>query len=165
MTKQFGATVAAALAAVAIVVAIVWFANKKNHLVIDGKIVRVRAAAIDPKDSIVVVDFTVKNPSAVLFESKAVSLQIEPASGSAADGLMVSRGDVDPVFQAIPDLGPKYNDVFGLGGKIPPDRTRDFMVMARFELPTDQIENRKNLVLHLEDLDGAEADIAENQGK
>lgn len=165
MSKEFWRAFAGSAVFVGIVVAIVWFANVKNHLVINGKITRVRVAPLDPKSSLMLVDFEVTNPSAVLFVSREVSLKLQSSTGQEADGLMVSRGDVDTMFDALPQLRPKYNDVFGLGDKIPPGRSRDFMVEARFELPKSEVMNRHNLMLHLEDLDGAEADIAENQVK
>lgn|SRR5690242_17358549 len=163
MSKEFWRAFGGAAVFVAIVVAIVWFANVKNHLVIDGKITRVRVAALDPESSIMLVDFRVNNPSAVLFVSGDVSLKLQSDSGAESKGLMVSRGDVDTMFEAFPQLRPKYNDVFGLGEKIPAGKSRDFMVEARFELPKSEVAKRQNLMLHLEDLDGAEADIAENQ--
>ena len=165
MSKEFWRAFGGAAVFVGIVVAIVWAANIKNHLVIDGKILRVRVAALDPESSLLLVDFRVDNPSAVLFVSGDVSLRLKADSGAEADGLMVSRGDVDAMFEAMPQLRPKYNDVFGLGDKIPAGKSRDFMVEARFELPKSEVAKRQNLTLHLQDLDGAEADIAESQAK
>jgi hypothetical protein len=165
MTKEFWRAAAGAVVVLGVVVWLVWNASIKNHLVLTGKITRVRVEAIDPKASIVLVDFRVTNPTAVLFVSRDVSLTLDPAMGDDAKGMMVSRGDVDAMFKYMEQLKPKYNDVFGLGDKIPPGKTSDFMVEARFELPKSEVQNRKNLTLHLEDVDGAEADIREVEEK
>lgn len=164
MSKQFWGFFAVALAAVAIVVSIVWFGNVSAHLVLKGTILKVRTLALsDGKSSIAVVDFRLKNPSAVPFVVKDVVLSMEPQSGQVVTGTSVSKPDVNMVFQAHPVVGPKFNDVLSLRDTIPGGQTLDWMVAARFDLPSSALDQRKSIHLHLEDLDGTVADFSEKQ--
>lgn len=161
MTKQFWNFFGVGVVLVGIVAAIVWFSNKSSHLELTGKILKVRVLAIDPESSLVVLDFRVTNPSAVPFVVGEAAIKLVPRSGAPTDGMMVSKRDVDTVFEYEQLLGPKFNDVLTLQDKIPPGKTLDRMAEARFELPESEIENRKKIVLHLQDVDGPEADIEE----
>ena len=161
MTKQFWGFFGIGIAVVGIVAAMVWFGNKSAHLELTGKILKVRVLALDKESSLVLVDFRVTNPSAVLFKAGEVKLFMEPRSGEAAEGLTVTKGDVDTIFKALDLTGPKFNDVFSLQDKILPGQTLDRMAEARFELPESAINARKTIRLHLEDVDGPQSDLVE----
>jgi hypothetical protein len=161
MTKQFWGFFGIGLAVVGIIASLVWFGNKSSHLELTGKILKVRVLAIDKESSLVLVDFRVTNTSAVLFKAGEVKLFLEPKLGEPGEGLMVTKGDVDTIFKAMDLTGPKFNDVFSLQDKILPGQTLDRMAEARFEFPESTIQARKTLRLHLQDVDGAEADLVE----
>jgi hypothetical protein len=161
MTKQFWGFFGIGVAVVGIIAAFVWFGNKSSHLELTGKILKVRVVAIDKESSLVLVDFRVTNPSAVLFVAGEVKLFLEPKTGEPAEGLMVTKGDVETIFKAMDLTGPKFNDVFSLQDKIPPGQTLDRMTEARFELPESAIQARKTIRLHMQDVDGSEADLVE----
>ncbi len=164
MTKQFWSFLGIGVAVVGIAAAVVWFSNLSSHLELTGKILKVRVLALDKESSLVLVDFRVTNPSAVLFKAGEVTIKLVPRSGDPSDGMMVSKTDVDAVFNYQPVgglAGAKFNDVFGLGDTIPPGKTLDRMAEARFELPASAIERRKNITLYLQDVDGAEANLTE----
>jgi hypothetical protein len=164
MTKEFWRFFGIGLGVVAIVGAIVWFSNLSSHLELTGKILKVRVVALDRESSLVLVDFRATNPSAVLFKAGEVTIKLVPRSGEPSDGMMVTKGDVDAVFNYQPVgglAGVKFNSVFSLGDTIPPGKTVDRMAEARFEVPESTIQRRKNITLHLQDVDGAEADLTE----
>lgn len=161
MTKQFWSFLGIGVAVVGILAAIVWFSNLSSHLVLTGKILKVRVLPLDKESSLVLVDFRVTNPTAVLFKAGEVTIKVAPGSGEPADGMMVTKGDVDALFKFMPLTGVKFNEVFSLNDTIPPGKTLDRMAEARFELPESVIDRRKSITLHLQDLDGAEADLTE----
>jgi hypothetical protein len=164
VSKQFWGFFAIALAAVAVVVSIVWFGSVSAHLVLKATILKVRTLQLsDGASSIAVVDFRLKNPSAVPFVVKDVVMTMEPQSGQVVTGSPVSKSDVTMVFQAHPVVGPKFNDVLSLRDTIPGGQTLDFMVAARFDLPSSALDQRKSIHLHLEDLDGTVTDFSETQ--
>jgi hypothetical protein len=162
VSKQMWGSFGVAFAAVAAVVAIVWFGNVSNHLVLKGTILKVRTLALSEGASIAVVDFRLKNPSAVPFVVKDVAMTLEPASGAVVTGDPVSKSDVNLEFQYHPVVGPKFNDVLSLQDRINGGQTADWMVAARFDLPSSALDGRKAIHLHIEDVDGTVTDFSEN---
>jgi len=162
MTKHFWGFLGVGLAVVAIVVAMVWTSTKPNHLDIDGKIIRVRTMALGER-TLVLVDFRVTNTSGVPLVTREVSMKIDQNGKPALDGVEVSKPDVDVLFDAHPQLAPKYNDVLAPPDQIAPGKTLDRMAEASFEAPLGQIDSRKGVIVHIEDVDGAEFDIAEKK--
>jgi hypothetical protein len=161
MSKQFWIFLAVGLAVVGIVIGVVWFGTKSAHLELTGKILKVRVLALGQSASLVVVDFRVNNPSDVPFVVSDVSLRLTEAGGKADEGSAASRRDIDNVFAAQRLIGPHFNDVLGLQDRIAPHKTLDRMTAARFDVPESAVDGRKAIVLHLEDVDGAMADLTE----
>lgn len=171
MSKQFWSFLAVGLVAVGVFVASVWNGTKGNHLDLTGKIVRVRTTAL-PDSTLMVVDFRVTNPSDVPLVIREVSLKLDQYKpGAKPDakqqdllaGTEVSRSDVDTMFDSLPALGPKYNDVLAPGETIAPGKTIDRMAEATFEVSKSVADSRKQVILHVEDVDGAGFDIPEKQ--
>ncbi|HEY6328948.1 MAG TPA: hypothetical protein VI756_06390 [Blastocatellia bacterium] len=161
MSKQFWIFLGIGLAVVGIVIGAVWFGTKSAHLELTGKILKVRVLALGKSASLIVVDFRVTNPSDVPFVVSDVSLKLTEAGGKNDEGSAASRGDIDNVFAAQRLIGPHFNDVLGLRDRIAPHKTLDRMTAARFEVPESEVNTRKSIVLHLEDVDGAMADLTE----
>ncbi len=139
------------------------FLTKGAHLELQGEILKVRVLALNPNASLVVVDFRVTNPSDVPFVVKAVKMRLDPMAGEVVEGTSVSKPDVDNVFKYEKLIGPKYTDVLSIRDRVAPHQTVDRMVGARFELPESGIEGRKNIRLHIEDVDGPVAEIVEKK--
>lgn len=161
MSKNFWIFLGAGLAIVAAGLAFMFLGTEKNHLELNGKILKVRVLALDPQSSFVVADFRVTNPSGIDFVVKDVELTLDPASGGPAKGAVTSKADIDTLFQYQKLIGPKYNDVLSLKDKVKAGATHDYMVAARFELPEQAIQSRKAIHLRLEDLDGPVAELSE----
>jgi hypothetical protein len=175
MSKQFWAFLAVGLVVVGFFVASVWNGTKGNHLELTGKIIRVRTTAL-PDSTLVLVDFRVTNPSDVPLVIREVSLKLDQSKPGAKPGVNqdakqqdllsgteVSRSDVDTMFDSLPSLGPKYSDVLAPGETIAPGKTIDRMAEATFEVPKSVADSRKQIILHVEDVDGAGFDIPEKQ--
>lgn len=161
MSKQFWSFLAVGAVVVAIVVWFIWSGTESNHLTLSGKVIKVRSMPLEDGHTLVVVDFRVTNPSGVPFVVSEVSMSIQRPAGMPLKGQEVSKGDVDTMFQAHPILQPKYNDVLAPPDQIPPGKTLDRMAEASFEAPTNEIDSRKQIVVHIEDVDGAGFDIEE----
>jgi hypothetical protein len=160
VSKQFWIFFGIAAVVVTIVVAIIWEGNKGAHLELDGRILHVRTLALNPKATIVIVDFREANPSDVSFIVKDVELKLEGVEGEPV-GQMISKADMNTIFQYEKLLGPKYNEVLGVGDHIDPHKSVDRMVGARFELGESAIEARSAVHLKFEDLDRAVAELTE----
>ena len=164
MSKQFWIFLAVGLAVVAAAVSAIMMSTKSAHLELTGNILKVRTLSVSAgAATIVVLDFRATNPSGLPFIVRDVRMSLEPASGEPMEGSQLSRSDVDAVFQYEKLVGTKYNDVLSLRDKIPAGQTMDRMSAARFELPESQVQSRKRILLHLEDVDGAASDLTEKQ--
>ena len=166
MSKQFWIFLIVGLGIVGVLISGVFMGTKSSHLELTGKILKVRTLALSGgKASLVVIDFRVKNPSAVPFVVSNVEIRLEPSSGTGAGaeitGSEVSKADIASVFEQDKLIGPQFNDVLTLQSRIPPQTTQDRMVGARFELPESAIGQRKSIRLHIEDVDGTAAEIGE----
>ncbi|MGD1096124.1 MAG: hypothetical protein ABSB35_29540 [Bryobacteraceae bacterium] len=163
MSKQFWTFLAAGLGVVAIGIAVLLLSTKSAHLELKGQILKVRVLALSPTASIVVVDFRATNPSDIPFVVRTAGLLLDPIKGEAVDGAGISKPDVENVFKYEKLVGPKYNDVLSIKDKIPPHQTVDRMIGARFEMSEVELEGRKDFRVHIEDLDGAVAEIVESR--
>jgi hypothetical protein len=148
--------------------AIIWGAlyfNQGAHLNLTGTIIKVRAQPNGAGSTIVVADFRITNPSGIPFVVNAVSVSLDPSGGDYApvESRILSKVDVDQVFQYLPLLRPKYNDVLTIRDKVQPGQTVDRMVAATFEMPLSVIESRKTLRIKIVEIDGAEAEITERK--
>lgn len=161
MSKQFWILLVAGLAIVGAGVGILMVGTQGNHLELTGAVLHTRVLALNPKASIVIVDFRVKNPSDVPFVARSVTILLDPASGDEVEGQSVSKADVDNLFKYEKLLGPKFNDVLTIRDKIAPHQTLDRMAGARFEFPDSAIDARKSIRVRIEDLDGTVAMISE----
>ncbi len=161
MSKQFWLLLVAGLAIVGAGLGLLMVGTKGNHLELTGAILHTRVLALNPKASIVIVDFRVKNPSDVPFVVRSVAILLDPASGEAPEGQGVSKADVENLFKYEKLLGPKFNEVLSIRDKIPPHQSLDRMAGARFELSESAIDARKSIRVRIEDLDGTVAEISE----
>jgi len=161
MSKQFWTFLGVGAVVVAIVVWFIWSGTESNHLTLSGKIIKVRSMPLEEGRTLVLVDFRVTNPTSVPLVVNEVSMSIEPPAGTPLKGQEVSKSDVDTMFAAHPILQPKFNDVLAPPDQIPPGKTLDRMAEASFEASGNQIDSRKQVVVHIVDVDGAGFDIEE----
>lgn len=139
---------------VAILVATVFQTHKGAHVDLNGKILKVRTAPIDESSSVLAVDFRVTNPSDYPFMVRSVTLTVVDANGKQIDGETVSEPDAKRLFDALPLLGPKYNPSLTINERVAGHQTVDRMSSARFEVPDSVLAGRKNLIIHIEEVDG-----------
>lgn len=161
VSKQFWILLAAGLAIVAAGLGLLLVGTKGNHLELTGAILHTRVLALNPKASIVIVDFRAKNPSDIPFVVKSVAIMLDPGKGETLEGQSVSKPDVENLFKYEKLLGPKFNDVLSIRDKIAPHQSVDRMAGARFELSESAIDARKSIVVRIEDLDGTIAELTD----
>jgi hypothetical protein len=162
MTKQFMVFLAIGLAVVAAVVGLTWVGTKGAHLTLDGKVLKVRSVATDEKNSIVVIDFRVSNPTKTPFMVRDGILKVTTADGKEVEGDTIARSDMNRVFDYYKILGPKYNEILIARDRINGGQSIDRTLAASFQLPASDIEQRKNLTLTLNDVDGPQFKFSEH---
>jgi len=154
MSKQFAIFFGVGVVVIAIAVFLVLSSTKGSHLVLNGKILKVRTAALSEDDSIAVMDLRLENPSNLAFVVRQVEVTLEKKDGSMADGLVVSKGDLKQLFQYNRFLGDQYNDSLTIKDQVSPHATVDRMVAARFEVKNQDLEAAKAIHLSIQDMDG-----------
>jgi hypothetical protein len=148
---------------VAILVAILFYVQRGAHIELVGAIQKVRTLAIDDNSSVGVIDFRFVNSANYGFIVREVKVTMVDKQGRTLDGAVVSEMDAKRLFQYYPLLGQKYNDTLLVRTKIAPHQSMDRMVAARFEIPEKQLQDRKQLRIWIEDVDGAVSEIVENR--
>src|SRR5579871_1486468 len=141
VSKTFWIFFAIAIVAAAIVAGMIWEGTKGAHLELDGKILHVRTLALNPKATIVIVDFRETNPSDVKFMVKDVQMTLEGVDTDP--GQIVPKADLATLFEYEKLLGPKFNDALSPGDTVAPHQTLDRMVGARFEVSEAVVQSRK----------------------
>jgi hypothetical protein len=150
--------VAIGLVVVGVVVFTVVSSTKGSHLELKGQVVKARTGALDDTHSIAILDFRVGNPSDIPFVVRQVWVTVEKADGEKLRGDMVSKRDVNQVFQYNKFLGVQYNDALSIKDEVKPHGQIDRMVAASFPLSQADLEKSKTIDLWVQDMDGIEFD-------
>jgi hypothetical protein len=154
MSKQFAIFFGIGVVVIAIAVVLILSSTKGSHLVLNGKVLKVRTGALSEDDSIAVMDLRMENPSNLAFVVRQVEVTLEKKDGSMADGLVVSKGDLKQLFQYNRFLGDQYNDSLTIKDQIAPHATVDRMLAARFEVKNSDLEAAKAIHVSIQDMDG-----------
>jgi hypothetical protein len=154
MSKQFAIFFGVGVVVIAIAVSLILSSTKGSHLVLNGKVMKVRTGALSDDDSIAVMDLRMENPSNLAFVVRQVEVTLEKKDGSMADGLVVSKGDLKQLFQYNRFLGDQYNDSLTIKDQIAPHATVDRMLAARFEVKNSDLEAAKAIHVSIQDMDG-----------
>ena len=143
---------------IGVVVFSVLNSTKGAHLELKGQVVKARTGALDDTHSIAVLDFRVSNPSDIPFVVRQVWVTLEKADGEKLRGDMVSKIDMNQLFQYNKFLGVQYNDALSIKDEVKPHGQIDRMVAASFPLSQAELEKGKTIDLWVQDMDGIEFD-------
>jgi hypothetical protein len=154
MSKRFAIFFGVGVVVIAAAIFMVLTSTKGSHLVLNGKILKIRTGALSGEDSIAVLDLRLENPSDVPFIVRQVEVTLEKKDGGMAEGLVVSRGDLKQLFKFNRFLGDQYNDALTIKDQVAPHATIDRMVAARFEVKNQDLENAKAIHVSIQDMDG-----------
>jgi hypothetical protein len=153
----------AGLAIAAAMVAALLYLNRGAHLVFEGGIQKVRVHPLDENSSLLIADFRVYNPSDLPFVVRSVDVIVDPAEGDPLEGSTVAEQDAKRIFQAMPELGPRYNPGLIARDQVRSKETTDRMIAARFEAPASVLEKRRNVRIRITEIDGARTEIEEKK--
>ena len=77
MSKQFAIFFGIGVVVIAIAVAMVLSSTKGSHLVLNGKVLKVRTGTLGEDDSLAVMDLRLENPSNLAFVVRQVEVMLE----------------------------------------------------------------------------------------
>lgn len=145
------------------IVAALWgsgiFISRGAHVVLEGKIQKVRVQALDETNTAVLVDFRFTNPADYPLVVREAEIEIETADGKTVTGRTVADVDAGRFIAAYPELGGTYNQSLMTKEKIVPKQTADRMIAASFELKASDVEKRKKIRVRVTDVDGPQSVI------
>ncbi len=153
----------AGLAVVALLVLGGLYSNKDSHVEAVGGIQKVRVGEVEEKASVAILDFRITNPSAYPYVVRTVDLILEDKDGKQTEGRVIADRDAKRLLDALPLLGPKFNETLMVREKIAPRQTVDRMISARFEGPKAALEERKRFLVRILEVDGKLDELAEKR--
>jgi hypothetical protein len=129
VSKQFLATLAVGLGVIGAAVYSTVSINQNHLLTLTGSMTDVRVAELTPEATLVMLDFTAENPSAVGFEVK--ELGVERVDGARGD--VLSKAEATRFLEYSQLAQP--NPPLGIGDRVKAGETVKRMIAARFDLP------------------------------
>jgi hypothetical protein len=153
------------LAGLLVFVGIILYIQRGAHLDLPGQVLKVRTAQLEDGSSVAITDFRVSNTSDYPAVVRTVKVLMEDKKGNRIDGTTIADIDARRMMEGIPLLGQKYSKSLIVKDAIPGRATWDRMIAARFEVPEEQLRQRKSLVVSIEEIDGKIFELAENQAK
>ena len=159
MDKRFLTPLGIGLAVIAIAIAGVFYMQRGAHVELKGAVLKVRTQGLDENSSVAIVDFRFANPSNYPFIVRSVDVTMEDKDGKTHQGQTVSEPDAVRLFQYYPVLGQKYNGSLLMRDKIGARQSEDRMIAARFEVPVERLDARRQIKVRIEDVDGPVSEL------
>jgi hypothetical protein len=153
------------LAGLLVVVGIILYIQRGAHLDLPGQILKVRTAQLEDGSSAAIADFRVANTSDYPAVVRTVKVVLEDQKGNRIDGTTIADIDARRMMEGIPLLGQKYSKSLVVKDTIPGRASWDRMIAARFEVPEEQLRQRKGLIVSIEEIDGKIFELSENPAK
>lgn len=148
MSKQLLATLGVGLIVIGAVLYTTVSVNQGHLLTLTGSITNVQAAELSKDATLVVLEFTVLNPSAVGFEVKELS--VERIGGTPGDLLSKSDAVRYLEYNKLTQLSP-----LGIGDRIIGGESVQRFVAARFDAPAEGLAGATYRIRfrHMENVD------------
>lgn len=166
MDNNFGKIFGVGIAAVIVIVALVFFVKRNDHLAPQGTVLKARTIDLNETTSLLLLDIRLVNDSNVNMAVSNITMSIDLKDGGSVEGHVLGKSDLMGTFGYFPLLGEKYNEALAARDEIGGHAKVDRMVAASFDVPLAQMDSRKKVTLRVEDASGAVAEITGvNQGK
>jgi len=154
------------LASLAVIGGIVWVfvSTHQSSLVrLEGSILKIRTYPLNSQSTLVLADFRVTNPTQLPFVVDKLEMFVDRPGGEPVPGDILSRADVNLVFEYQKITGPEYNDPLIISNQIKPGETIDRMSAGKVDVPEAQIDGRLGVRIRIHEFNGQVAEIAEDR--
>lgn len=146
-------------------VAVIMLLNRGQQVRLEGTILKVRTVAVDDNASIAVVDFRLKNASGALFQVKKLDVIVTQADGSPVEGITMTEMDLDRVLDFYKTAGKRFNPTLKVRDRLRSDDQQDRTAAGSFAISEAALQGRRNLVLKIQDADGALIEFTERPAR
>ncbi len=158
MSKGFAITFLIGLLVIGTAIWTVFYSHRGAHIDPKGSILKVRTLKLDDNSSAAVVDVRLANDADYPVIARTITMSVVTPKGDA-DGNMVAAVDVADLFKNFPILGEQFNPVLIAREKVPPHGSIDREVCAQFNIPVQDLDSRKDLIVRVEDVTGPTAEL------
>ena len=163
MNRQVLTAAAIAVVVVGTALGLILYSTRDNAVGVTGDILKVRTHPSDPENTLIAIDFRLRNPSTQQFMVREVEVFLDPKSGDPLPGEVASEIDARRLFDYYKALGPKYNTTLVRRETIDSGKTIDRGVLVRVTAPEQAVGDRKAVRLVIHDVDGTKSEIAEKR--
>jgi hypothetical protein len=160
MSKGFAVTFLIGLLVIGIAIWTVFYKQQGAHIDPKGSVLKVRTLKLDDNSSAAVVDIRLTNNADYPVVARSIEMSVVTAKGPV-EGNMIAAVDVKDLFKNFPILGDAYNPILVAREKVPPHSSIDREVCAQFNIPVQDLDARKDLVVGVEDIRGPTAVLHE----
>ncbi|MEP6716498.1 MAG: hypothetical protein ABJC09_13090 [Terriglobia bacterium] len=115
---------------------------------------KVRAQKVDDNETILLLDFRLRNDSDRPKTVANVTARLDALDGSVIQGQVIGAAALANVFQNYPLLGGELNPPLKAMDDFKPGEAEDRAVGVRFDAPDEAIAKRKDVVLRVEFING-----------
>ncbi len=161
MSKNLLISWAIGVVCVIAAVAGVLYMQRGAHLDLPGQFLKVRTAPLDDNAALAAIDFRFTNTSSYVAVVGQVKVYCEEKNGDRLDGQVLSQVDTKGLFEVMPILGQIYNPTLLSRDNVPARATWDRMAAARIEISEAKLQDRKSLIISIEEADGGVFEIRE----
>jgi hypothetical protein len=160
MSKGFAITFLIGLLVIGAAVWAVFYKQQGAHIDPKGSILKVRTLKLADNSSAAVVEVRLTNDADYPLVARTIEMSAVTGKGDVP-GNIVAELDVKELYKYYPLLGEQYNPVLKAREKVPPHGSIDREVCAQFTIPVDELDNRKDLIVRVEDITGPTAEMHE----
>jgi hypothetical protein len=160
MSKAFGIAFLAGILVIGAVIWIVFYKQQGAHIDPKGSILKVRTLKLDDNSTAAVAEVRLTNDADYPLVVRSIEMSAVTGKGDVP-GNMVAEVDVKDLYKNFPLLGEQYNPILKAREKVPPHGSIDREVCAQFAVPLEELDNRKDLIVRVEDITGPTAELHE----
>jgi hypothetical protein len=162
MSKGFAVTFLIGLLVIGAGIWAVFYKQQGAHLDPKGSILKVRTLKLDDTSSAAVIEVRVINEADYSLVARSIEVKIVTPKTEMA-GNVIAESDVKQMFKYYPALGEQFNPVLKARDKVPPRGSIDREVCAQFQLPIEELDRRKDIIVRFEDITGVTAELHERK--
>jgi hypothetical protein len=162
MTKPFALTFLIGLLVIGAAIWAVFYKQSGAHIEPKGSILKVRTLNLDDNASAAIVEIRMTNDSDYQLVTRTIELSAVTSKGEV-EGNVVAESDVKSLFQHFPVLGEQFNPVLKARDKVPPHTSIDREVCAQFRIGVADLDQRKDLIVRVQDITGPTAEMHEKR--
>lgn len=138
----------------------VFYKQAGAHIEPKGSILKVRTVKLDDNTSAAIVELRLTNDSDYPLVTRTIETSADTSKGEV-QGNVVAEMDVKDLYKNYPVLGEQYNPVLKARDKVAPHSSIDRETCAQFMIPVQDLDQRKDLVVRVQDVTGPTAELHE----